>query len=417
MSGRIIGFAIFVGFFIVLELYTFSGIRSLAAGHKFGKYFMYLFYTQVVILALALFNLFSGMQSGSMVKSASMNLWLGIVLTSVVTKLVFCSLLLMQDGGRLLGGAYNFVQAKWNGNTPEAYLPGRRQFLSQTALAVAGIPLVSMFYGMMVGKYRYTVKNIQLAFKDLPKAFDGFKIVQISDVHSGSFDDKEAVRKGIEMVNAQGADLLLFTGDLVNSEKDEINPYMDIFSLLKAKHGKYAVLGNHDYYGYFGVPESGKKAYWDDFMGKFEKMGFRLLNNDHTRIEKDGENFVLAGVENWGAGRHFPKIGDLNKAIQGVKKDDFTVLMSHDPSHWDHHVLPHDQHVHLTLSGHTHGMQFGIDMPGFKWSPVKYRYPRWMGLYEEKGQYLYVNRGFGFLAFPGRVGMWPEITVIELKTA
>ena len=261
MSGRIIGFLIFIGFFVVLELYTFSGIRSLAAGHKFGKYFLYLFYAQIVVVAVALFNLFAGMQSGSMVRSASMNIWLGIVLTSVVTKIVFCSLLLMQDGGRMLGGAFNFVQAKLNGNAPDTYLPGRRQFLNQTALAVAGIPLISMFYGMMVGKYRYTVKNIQLVFKDLPKAFDGFKIVQISDIHSGSFDDKEAVKKGIDMINDQQADLLLFTGDLVNSEKDEINPYMDIFSELKAKHGKYAVLGNHDYYGYFGVPEAGKKAY------------------------------------------------------------------------------------------------------------------------------------------------------------
>ena len=416
MGGRILGLLFFIGFFILLEVYTYSGIRSLAAGHKWAKYFSYMFFAQIVVVAFALFNLITGMQSGSMVKSASMNLWLGIILTSVVTKIVFCSILLMQDGGRILGGIFNFVQAKVTNNQDQAFMPGRRQFFNQAALVAAGIPLVSMFYGMMVGKYRYTVKNVQLAFKDLPKAFDGFKIVQISDVHSGSFDDKDAVKKGIDLINAQQPDLLLFTGDLVNSEKDEINPYMDIFTELTARYGKYAVTGNHDYYGYFGVPEEGKKAYWDDFMSKFKSMGFTMLNNEHQRIEKDGENIVLAGVENWGAGRHFPKIGDLGKAIAGVNENDFTVLMSHDPSHWDHHVLPNQKHVHLTLSGHTHGMQFGIDMPGFKWSPVKYRYPRWMGLYEEKGQYLYVNRGFGFLAFPGRVGMWPEITVIELKT-
>ncbi|MBK8700473.1 MAG: metallophosphoesterase [Saprospiraceae bacterium] len=416
MSGRLIGAFILIALLAMLEIYTYSGLRSIAGSHRLGKYLMYLFYGQTILVFLAFLNLMNGMQTGQMVRSASMNIWLGIILTSVISKLVFSMVMFLQDGGRMVGGIYNYASAKLGNNDMDSYMPGRRQFINQAALALAGIPLISMFYGMAVGKYKYTVKRVQLAFKDLPKAFDGFKIVQISDIHSGSFDDIGAVRKGIELANAQDADLLLFTGDLVNSEKDEINPYVDVFKALTSKAGKYAVLGNHDYYGYYSVEESKKPAYWNDFMSKFETMGFTMLNNTHTYIEKDGERICLAGVENWGAGRHFPKHGDLKKALTGVGKEDFTILMSHDPSHWDHHVLPDDKHVHLTLSGHTHGMQFGIDMPGFKWSPVKYRYPRWMGLYEEAGQYLYVNRGFGFLAFPGRVGMWPEITVLELKS-
>ncbi|MEN0047965.1 MAG: metallophosphoesterase, partial [Bacteroidota bacterium] len=274
---------------------------------------------------------------------------------------------------------------------------------------------LGMLYGITKGKYRYTVNKVKLNFPDLPKAFDGFKIVQISDIHSGSFDDVDKVAEGVAMVNEQAADLLLFTGDLVNSDKDEINPYIDIFKKLEAKEGKYAVLGNHDYYG---APKNDSEldAYWKDFFSKYEQMGFRLMNNENTRIERDGEQIRLLGVENWGA-PPFPQIGDLDKALNNVQEDEFCVLMSHDPTHWEHRVLPNKKKIHLTLSGHTHGMQFGINLPGLKWSPVQYRYKRWIGLYEEAKQYLYINRGFGFLAFPGRVGMWPEITVIELGVA
>jgi uncharacterized protein len=416
MGERFAVMGIFFIIFIIFEFYTFSGIQYLFSENKYWKIIVALFISQSVLIFYSFYQMINGMQSGAMMRTAAVNLWLGIILTSFVTKLIFCSLLLIQDGGRLMVGIFNYAKSKFSDSDTLTFIPSRRSFLTNASLAIASIPFFGMFYGMAVGKYRYTIKNVPLAFKDLPKAFDGFKIVQISDIHSGSFDDIEAVKKGIALINEQKADLLLFTGDLINSQKDEINPYIEIFASLTSTYGKYAVLGNHDYYGYYNVAEKDKKTYWDDFMAKFKSMGFTLLNNENTYVEKDGEKICLAGVENWGAGRHFPKHGDLPKALVGVKKEDFTVLMSHDPSHWDHHVLPDPKHVHLTLSGHTHGMQFGIDIPGFKWSPVKYRYPRWMGLYEEKGQYLYVNRGFGFLAFPGRVGMWPEITVIELKT-
>jgi uncharacterized protein len=416
MGERLFVVSILFILFVLFEFYTFSGIRSIFGESRFWKYINIAYIVQSIFVVFSFYQMFTGMQSGALMRTASINLWLGIVLTNFVTKLIFCALLFVQDGGRFAIGIFNFGVSKFTESNGADFIPSRRSFLTNTSLAIASIPFLGMFYGMAIGKYKYTIKNVQLAFKDLPKSFDGFKIVQISDVHSGSFDDKDAVKKGIELINKQGADLLLFTGDLINSQKDEINPYIDLFASLTAKHGKYAVLGNHDYYGFYNEPESTKKTYWEDFMSKFKSMGFTLLNNENTFIEKGAEKICLAGVENWGAGRHFPKHGDLPKALVGVKKDDFTVLMSHDPSHWDHHTLPDEKHVHLTLSGHTHGMQFGIDIPGFKWSPVKYRYPRWSGLYEEKGQYLYVNRGFGFLAFPGRVGMWPEITVIELKS-
>jgi len=253
-----------------------------------------------------------------------------------------------------------------------------------------------------------------MIFPDLPQAFDGFKIVQISDVHSGSWDSVKQVQRGINIIAGQQADMIVFTGDMVNTNKDEIDPYIHLFAELEAPFGKYAILGNHDYYG---QPREAnlRPAYYEDFFHKFKQMGWDLILNDNRTISKEEESIKLLGVENWGEGRYFPKRGDLDQALQGVSKDDFTVLLSHDPTHWDHHVKGHDKHIHLTLSGHTHGMQFGINLKWLKWSPVQYRYKKWIGTYEERGQKLYINRGFGYLAFPGRVGMWPEITVITLK--
>ena len=284
-------------------------------------------------------------------------------------------------------------------------------------IVFSGLLLTQELYGMTLGKYEYTVDRIKLSFKDLPSAFDGFKIIQISDIHAGSFDSIKDVRKGIDLMMQQEADLILFTGDLVNSNKNEIDPYIESFSNLNAAYGMYSVMGNHDYYGLYRIPRgdhSTKSAYLDDFNKKHRKMGFTLMNNTSVLLSKGGESIRLIGVENWGAGP-FPKKGNLTKAIDGVAQDEFSILMSHDPTHWDHHVIDHPKKIHLTLSGHTHGMQFGINFLGIKWSPVKYRYKRWMGLYKSSDQYLYVNRGFGFLAWPGRVGMKPEITVIELK--
>jgi predicted MPP superfamily phosphohydrolase len=301
-------------------------------------------------------------------------------------------------------------------STKNEYSASRRKFVIGTSTVVAGIPFLSMIQGITFGKYDFQVRNITLKFPDLPEAFDGFKIAQISDIHSGSFDSLSAVKRGIDLVNQQGADIIAFTGDLVNSKSEEVLPFLETYKHLQALHGMYSVKGNHDYGIYYNWPSQEEHIKDQRDMEKHHaSIGFKLLNNANQIIERNGQKLALIGVENWGKSP-FPQVGDLDLALQGSETTPFTVLLSHDPSHWEEKVLEHPRKIHLTLSGHTHGMQFGVEIPGFKWSPVKYRYPRWAGLYKEQDQYLYVNRGFGFIGFPGRVGIRPEITVFELKT-
>ncbi|MEW4923537.1 metallophosphoesterase [Algibacter sp. 2305UL17-15] len=314
----------------------------------------------------------------------------------------------------------------------------RRQFLSQLALGVAAIPFASFLYGITRGKYNFQVIKHKLYFEDLPDAFDGYKITQISDIHSGSLESKEDIAYGVDLVNKENSDLILFTGDIVNSKAEEMGEWIPVFDKFKAKDGKFSVLGNHDYgyYAYGGDVELiGKNQL--ELEAVHKSIGFDLMMNESRRIERNGEHINILGVENWGASRHFPKRGSLKEATKHIGDNEFNILMSHDPSHFDYakmelnkrdinnhdivvdepNIINFEKHIHLTLAGHTHGMQFGIEIPllGIKWSPVKYRYPKWAGLYKEANKYLHVNRGFGYLAFPGRIGIWPEITVIELK--
>lgn len=420
MKSRI-GFLIFLLIvFIALDIYSYFGMKIVFAP-KFSKLFN-IFYLATSLLTY--FSIFRIMQvytnNPSVVKSETLNLMLGFVFTMFVTKLFFSVILFIQDGGRLLAGGYNYIKSMigTTSDVSESFIPERRKFLTTAGTVLAGIPFFSMLYGITKGKYQYTVQKTVLSFKNLPKAFDGFKIVQISDIHSGSFDSIEKVRTGIDKINELDADIVCVTGDLVNSEKEEIDPYIDIFSEIKAKYGKFATLGNHDYYGSYDRNDAAaEKEYFEDFFVRFKKMGLDLLNNENRKISIGDASIHIVGVENWGAGHWFPKKGDLGQATKGIRDDNFKLLMSHDPTHWDEKVLNFPMKMDLTLSGHTHGFQFGFQMPGFKWSPAKYRYPKWLGLYQEKDQYLYVNRGFGFLGFPGRVGMWPEITLIELRTA
>lgn len=280
-----------------------------------------------------------------------------------------------------------------------------------TVLAAISLLLSLLFFVLlisgMLNKYRYKLRVKELFFEDLPTAFDGFKLVQLSDIHSGSFDSIKGVQKGIDLVNKQQADVILFTGDLVNNDPQEINPYIDTFRKLKADKGVYSVSGNHDYH----YLSKGNETY-DLLKDKHEALGFKMLNNESVIFEKEGEQITVAGVENWGV-PPFPQFGNLDVAL--AKATDFVVLMSHDPSHWDEEIKQYQKKVHLTLSGHTHGMQFGIDWSFFRWSPVKFKYPKWIDLYEEFDQYLYVNRGFGFIGYPGRVGVRPEVTSIILR--
>ncbi len=301
-------------------------------------------------------------------------------------------------------------------NVTKDVVSSRRNFIGKLGLGLAAIPFLGIIHGMLKGKYNYKIITKTLFFDDLPEDFDGFKILQISDLHSGSFDDKEKIEHAIDLINDQKADLFLFTGDIVNTKAEEFVPWIDTFKAIKSfSFGKYSVLGNHDYGEYVSWPsESLKQQNFEDIKGLHQKVGFNLLTNQNVTLSKGNASIKLIGVENWG--RNFKQAGDLNMASKGVRKEDFKILMSHDPSHWDEEVQYHNNNYHLTLSGHTHGLQFGIEIPGFfKWSPVQYVYKQWAGLYKNLNRYVYVNRGFGFHAFPGRVGIWPEITVLELK--
>lgn len=295
--------------------------------------------------------------------------------------------------------------------------PPRNPLVSELALVIAAIPFIGLLYGLTRGRHNYRVHKETLYFDDLPEAFDGFTITQLSDIHSGSFTSEKGVAKGINLVNQQNSDLILFTGDLVNNLASEMDRWIPFFSKLKAPYGKFSILGNHDYGDYVQWESTQhQQANLNRLKNVHKEIGFDLLLNEAVPVKKEDESVALIGVENWGKGG-FHKYGDLDKATQHVPDEAFKILMSHDPSHWDAVTLDHNQHIHLTLSGHTHGMQFGIELFGWKWSPIKYVYKQWAGLYNKSGKYLYVNRGFGFLGLKGRVGIWPEITVLTLKKA
>jgi predicted MPP superfamily phosphohydrolase len=271
---------------------------------------------------------------------------------------------------------------------------------------------------MVKGAHKYQIRRVSIPIKNLPPSFEGLKIIHISDIHSGSFYNKEAVLKGINMVIDEKPDLVFFTGDLVNNEASEIVDYMDVFSKITAPLGVFSVLGNHDYGDYipWSSPEA-KVKNLKTLMQHHADMGWKLLMDEHTEISRNGESITILGIQNWGAKGRFPKYGDLAKAAQGTENHKVKLLLSHDPSHWDAQVLKDFPDIDAMFSGHTHGMQFGIDIPGLKWSPIQYMYKQWAGLYSEGHQHLHVNRGFGFLGYPGRVGIWPEISVISLEGA
>lgn len=335
---------------------------------------------------------------GSRIQQTLIAWLMGLMLLSFIPRLCSVPVLLIEDSIRLFRG-----------------FPPRSVWVSALAVSIAAIVFFFVLFGITRGRHFYRVRKETLSFPDLPEAFDGFTITQITDVHSGSFTNAAGVQKGLDLVNDQHSDIILFTGDLVNHRASEMDRWIPAFSGLKAPMGKFSVLGNHDYGDYiqWETPEA-KRANLTRLQQVHADIGFRLLLDEAVTIRKDGQSIVLLGVENWGKGG-FHKYGDLKKATTAVPDDAFKILMSHDPSHWEGVTLGHHQHIHLTLSGHTHGMQFGFELFGFKWSPIKYVYKQWAGLYEQAGRFLYVNRGFGFLGLKGRIGIWPEIAVIRLK--
>jgi len=398
---------LFILFFALFEWYAFQAIKTVTQNR-----WIWLFYSIIVISIFG--SLIWGGYNRSEGMTVSFNYAIGSFLMLIAFQILLIAFLFIEDLARIFQAIYGYLTG--NKVSDAGFLPSRRKFVSQIALGLASIPLTSLLYGMYKGRYNYKVLQYELTYDDLPEAFDGFTITQISDVHSGSFDNAKKVQYGIDLINRQQSDVILFTGDFVNNQTSELDPWIDIFAQLKAPFGKYSVMGNHDYGDYMQWPsEAAKVENFEEFKKAHQSMGFDLLLNESRFLEKDGQRLALIGVENWGAGR-FKKAGDLNKAVSGLQATDFKVLMTHDPSHWEAEVLPHPFPFHLTLSGHTHGMQFGIEIPGWiKWSPAQWRYKQWAGIYERDQQRINVNRGFGFLAYPGRVGMWPEVSVITLR--
>lgn len=415
----VIGILIFLGILLLIDWYVFTGLRPLTAGleTRTRRIIHWVYWgLNIGLFAWFILAFFVFGDSGKQGMPRSAMTFMGVWVLFFVPKLVFAVFLLGEDVYRLLRGGYALINNAVS-DDQMALGESRRKFIGIIAAGVAAIPFVGILHGMSVGKFRFTVRREDIWMPDLPEAFDGFTITQLSDIHVGSFDpekDRAAVEEGIALANAQKSDLLVFTGDLVNNIATEMEPWINSFSKLKAPYGQFSILGNHDYGDYVGWPsKDAKQANMERLYAIHGQIGFNLMRNEHTVIEKNGQQLYLIGVENWGHGFH--TFGDLDEALENVPKDAFKVLLSHDPSHFDHKVSQHPTPVHLTLSGHTHGMQFGVEIPGVKFSPVQFRYPHWAGLYEETRRYLYVNRGFGFLAFPGRVGIWPEVAVLTLR--
>ncbi len=292
----------------------------------------------------------------------------------------------------------------------------RSEFLTTAGTLTAGVPLILLTKGIFKGGYDYRIHRVPLYIKNLPSAFNRLKIVQLSDIHTGSLLDIDAVKKGVDMVNAEQADLVFFTGDLVNNETKEAYTYGEMFSTIKGKMGVYSILGNHDYGDYVKWDSAeAKKENLDNLVKHHHNLGWHLLRNEHVVLNKGESKLAIMGVENWGNKGRFQKFGNVDLAKRGVPEDAVKLMLSHDPSHFDDIISTQHNDIDVTFSGHTHGMQFGIEIGKFKWSPSQYIYPHWAGLYEVNGTRLYVNRGFGFLGYPGRVGILPEITVFELK--
>ena len=402
-------------FIILLEYYAFSAfryaIRSIKPSYKLP---LTVFFVSLMVAWFLVLLSFPALRTSDMNRSLK-NVLVSFAMAFFIMKLMVGVFYLIDDIRR---GLFYLTSRLYNANNvPVRVVSGmtRSDFLAQTGLWISGILFGTMWYGTM-NRYRYSVKNINLSFPNLPNAFKGMRLVQISDIHSGSFSDTQAVQRGIQKILDLKPDMIVFTGDIVNNVSDELVEYAPIFAQLKAPLGVYSILGNHDYGDYFQWDSmEAKTANLNRLKTMHAEMGWRLLLNEHVRIEKDGAHFSLIGVENTSFKNRFKSYGNLNQAYSGSESSPFKMLLSHDPSHWDGEVNKKYRDIDLTLSGHTHGFQFGVEIPGFKWSPAQYIYKQWSGLYQEGQQYLYVNRGFGFLGYPGRVGMLPEITLFELS--
>lgn len=393
----------------LLELYTFRGLRS--RWNQYSRWFRRTLKTAFFLfLSLSALSILGMIFTGAFVPRFVTNFFFGFVMINFFVKLTLALFLLLDDLRRLgVWGKRKLIK-------PAPELAGekitRSDFLVRAGIIAAAVPAISYPLGMVIGPYNYKVRREKIQLTALPASFRNLRIVQISDIHAGSFYDKEAVNRGIDLLLAEKPDVIFFTGDLVNDSATEMENYMDVFSRLKAPQGVFSILGNHDYGDYREWnSEQEKAANLERLKQVHAELGWRLLLDEHIYLERGQDRLAVIGVQNWGAGFH--QVGDLKKAYEGVDAP-VKILLSHDPTHWDEQVRKSYKDIDLTLSGHTHGAQMGIETHGFKWSPISLRYEKWAGLYQEENQFLYVNRGYGFLGYPGRIGIWPEITVLEL---
>lgn len=401
---------------LLIDLYVFQAIKTVTHGLSPRlRLTIHSLHWGFAVLAMACFIAPPFLNLGH---SRAYNYLFAIVAGLYIAKLLTVGFLLIDDVRRLIQWA---VEGLTRRPASAGTVPDRETFISRSAfLSWLGLGLGTGVYSAILygfsNKYNYRIHRVRLAFERLPAAFKGLKIIQLSDIHTGSLNNLAAVNRGIDMVLAEKPDLILFTGDLVNNVASEMtDDYQAVFSRLRAPMGVFSTLGNHDYgdYQWWETAEL-KKANLDRLKQIEKDMGWRLLVNEHVVLERGGEQIALIGVENWSAKARFPKYGRMDLAYPGAEKYPFKLLMSHDPSHWDAEIRPHYPDIDLMLSGHTHGMQFGVELPGIKWSPVQFMYKQWAGLYKQGRQRLYVNRGYGFIGYPGRFGILPEITVIEL---
>ncbi|MCR9102463.1 MAG: metallophosphoesterase [bacterium] len=402
---------ILVFLLLVFDGYAFMAIRTLV--HNWQPSLRYLLYGVYWAVPALLLAWMLGSDAGWFEHwpKSTVTVVRTLFFIIYISKMLVAAVMLVDDLRRLIG--WSAAQFR----SGSEFSPGRSRFLAQVGLMLGAVPFFSLIYGMVRNPYRYRLFREQVRIPGLPDALHGLKIVQISDIHSGSFLHKEPVRNAVDLINAQEPDLVFFTGDLVNNKAEEAQPFVDVFDKINARYGAYSVLGNHDYGDYVRwSTESEKVANMDLLKDTHRRIGWDLLLNDHRTLEVNGAKVAVIGVENYSTHPRFPKYGDLKQATEGLGAADLKLLLSHDPSHWEGEVTDDYQDIAITFSGHTHGMQFGVEIPGWiKWSPIKYVYKQWAGLYQSGRQFLYVNRGLGYLGYPGRVGILPEVTLIELQ--
>lgn len=404
---------------LLIDFYVFQGIKLVFGGFSTpSKRIIYSIYWGVTFYALFIIILNSVIDFHLWPKSFRVYSFAFVFIT-YVSKLFIVVFLLIDDLVRLVKWFISFFYQRKLVEGNDTLVPrgiSRLEFFTQTGMLLGAVPFFTLIYGMVRGPYRYEVRKMKIHLPKLPDAFNGFKILQLSDIHTGSFMGPQQIEKAIQLINKQMPDVVFFTGDLVNDKSEETDDYVELLKKITAPMGVYSILGNHDYGDYIQWrSKEEKKANLDRLKKVQAELGWRLLLNEHVLLERGADKIGLIGVENWSNFGNFPKYGKLEDAVKDMPSVPVKILLSHDPSHWNGQVTKDYKDIDLSLSGHTHGMQFGVEIPGFKWSPVQYMYKQWAGLYQEGEQLLYVNRGFGFIGYPGRVGIMPEITVIELS--